>query len=47
MKFQGDFKISFISSKCLLIISGEWDMDYIDPMSWMNWKYIELIRIIQ
>lgn len=37
----------FYCSKCLLIISGEWDMDYIDPMSWMNWKYIELIRIIQ
>lgn len=37
----------FYCGKCLLIISGEWDIDYIDPASCMNWKDIELIRIIQ
>lgn len=48
MKFQGDFKISVnvYCGKCL-IISGEWDIDYIDPASYMNWNDIALIRIIQ
>lgn len=37
----------FYCGKCLWIISREWDIDYIDPASCMNWKNIELIRIIQ
>lgn len=37
----------FYCGKCLLVISGEWDIDYIDRASCMNWNDIELIGMIQ